>query len=782
MEKNVIKKHKKYKKRRKLGFFKKLLITFGVLILIGIIALATLIGYYYPRVPQLNTMLFDYSQNAIIYDRNNQPYQNLQGEENRQNVEYGNIPPVVRNAFIAVEDKRFYSHHGIDLYGTLRAISEVFLNRNLNGSGGSTITQQLIKQTHLTSEKSIERKFDEWILAYRLENIYSKEEILTAYLNKINFHGAEGIQAAAQQYFGKDTEELDIAESAVLAAIPNSPTYFDPYTYDENKEIIRDESGKIVLNEHNKDRAFNVLDKMEAQGYISEQENNIAKDEINNSLNLVFNNPNKVYSYFTDALYEDLLEDLSEELNLSEDEVVKYINTSGLKIYSTVDANIQEILEIASSDDSLFPEQSEAAEYVSYITGTEYRPEIGMTVVNNNDGSVVGMVGGRDNNASLTLNRATSHFQTGSSTKPITTYAPALEENIITLATVYNDIPISVDNWEPKNSEGTFNGPTTVRDALIHSVNTVAVQAFMDLGLSNSLDYADMLDLTIEDADANASALALGGYTYGQTTEQMAAAYATLASGGKYTKPYLYTKVLDSEGNIVISHTTNSDYVFSPETCFLITEALKEACTIGTTNITINGTEAAGKTGTTDNLVNAWFCGYTPNYSTAIWYGYDRNIVEADGENYELDIGITGGNKVGPAGMFEVVMNEIEENTIHKVFTQPSDLVKVEIDKTSGLKATTLTDLDPRGSQRYNEYFISGTQPTKEDQTHVATSFDTVTGMRASRNCPSSNVRTLGLIDVSKIKIPNGVTPLDFTGESTTIYNILTTAPTCTTH
>lgn len=639
------------------------------LILLGLLSTAGLIAYLYSRVPDLNPSLFDYSENAIIYDRYGNPYQNLQGEENRQSLSNEEIPEVVKDAFISIEDKRFYSHHGIDFYGTGRAIIEVITNRNLAGSGGSTITQQLIKQTHLSAAKTIERKFDEWILAYRLENIYSKEQILTSYLNKINFHGAEGIQAAAQQYFGKDAGELNITEAAVLAAVPNAPSYFDPYTYNENGEIIRDEYGEIILNENNKERAIEVISKMFDQGYITLEEADTAKQELqNNTVALVFNNPNRVYSYFTDEVYTQVLNDLVEYFDTTEDEVAKYINTSGLKIYSTVDPFVQSTLEEAVQNDSLFPSVSDQALILKEDTGIIFEPETGATVIDNSDGSIVGLVGGRENNASLTLNRASVPHQVGSSTKPITTYAPALEEEVLTLDSVYVDEPINIDGWQPQNSDGQFRGPVSVKNAIINSINTIAVKSFEDLGLDNSLDYGRKLGLTLPMEDENAGALALGGYTIGQTTIQMAAAYSTFARNGDYVPPYIYTKIEDSYGNVILYNDVTSQNVFSPDTSYLITEALKEASTNGTAHLNIKNSEFAGKTGTTDNFVDAYYSGYTPNYSMSVWYGYDAKNYQTDKQNYPLNIGVSGGSDRGPASLFEAVINKLESNTLYSSF------------------------------------------------------------------------------------------------------------------
>lgn len=775
-----MKKQKKQQTKPKKSPVRIIVITLLILCLLAAVGAACVVAYLYPKVPALDTSRFDYVENSIIYDKDGNYYQSLEGDENRQVIASEEIPDQVKNAFIAIEDRRFYKHHGVDLRGTARAVFEVLTNQNLEGSGGSTITQQLIKQTHLTSDRSIARKFNEWILATRLEKVYSKDQILTAYLNKINFHGADGIQAAARQYFDKAPKDLSVAQSAVLAAIPNSPSYYDPYTYDAEGHILKNADGTIALNPNNLSRAGRVITKMAEEGYITEDEAQAARSELESGAGLVYNNPNKVYSYFTDAVYNQLLLDLQRTMHYDEDEAAAYINKAGLKIYSTVDPAVQSAMESAAADDSLFPEQSAEAAAASEATGKNFIPQVGMTVINNADGSVSGMVGGRDNNASLSLNRAQSRFQPGSSTKPLTVFAPALEEKRATLASVYNDVPIDLKGWRPQNAERTFTGPMTIRDALIHSNNIVTVQTWQDLGSASSASYGKRLGLDIEDSDKTGAALALGGYTYGQTPEQMAAAYATFANKGVYTEPYLYTKVEDKDGNVILTHEPAKTQVFSPETSYLITDALRQAATNGTAHINAAGRDIAGKTGTTDDEMHAWFCGYTPDYTMSVWYGYDENQVDTESGDYRLNIGLAGGEKPGPAAMFERVITELP--TQGKTFERPANLKTAEIDKSSGKLATNLTDLDPRGSQRITEIFADGTVPTEKDDVHVAASFDTSTGYKAGPNCPKQAVHERALIDLSKIAFPTGITPVQQNYVPENLKNFLTTSQSCPVH
>lgn len=766
---------------------KKTVVLIILIVLAAILCISLALGaWLYTKVPELDFDRFNYAQTTVLLDKNGQGYQNLQGEENRRNISLTEIPVMVQNAFISIEDQRYYTHHGVDPRGIARAVLGVFRSGGIEGAGGSTITQQLIKLTQLNSEKTIERKFNEWVMALRLEQVYDKSHILELYLNKINFNGVDGIEAAANQYFNKEPAALTIAQAAILAAIPNAPSYFDPYTYNDEGHIIKNEAGQIVLNPHNQYRAGLVISKMLELGKISQTEADNANAELTAGAGLVYVDPNITYSYFTDAVYDQVLSDLQTKGKFKETEAINLLKSGGLNIYTTVDPAVQSQLEASAADDSLFPAQSDAAAQASNASGTSYTPQVGMTVVNNHDGSIAGIVGGREKNTNLSLNRATSRFPTGSCTKPLTVYGPALEEKKITLATVFNDAPLSYAGWQPTNADGTNAGPLTIRQGLAGSINTIAVQTWAALGVDKSAEYAKRLGLDlVESGDANdrtGASLALGGYVNGQTTLDMAAAFAAFPNEGNYIEPYLYTKVTDKDGNVIIDHTVHQTQVFSPQTAYLITNVLEQAVHGDTTNIAVGSTEVAGKTGTTDEERHAWFCGYTPNYSMAVWYGYDQNMVTVGEDSYALNIGIFGGELAGPAGMFQSVMNGLDQNA-KSTFNTPENLVKTDIDKTSGLLADSLTDADPRGSQRISEIFTDSTVPKKYDDVHVSVSIDSTTGQRATDNCPKTNIIQKILIDPKILEFHNGITSADSSFVPTSLSGILTTSiPTCTAH
>jgi len=781
---------KKWSRKKKVWF------TILMFLCVAIIAGGSFFAYLYTQVPPLNTDNFNYVENSKILDKDGNAYQNLMGSEYREAVTYDQIPENLSNAFIAIEDERFRSHHGIDYRRLTSALLSVVTSGNLDGPGGSTITQQLIKLTHLTSEKTINRKFEEIILALRLEKVYSKDQILEAYLNKVNMSEAWGVEAASKVYFGKDVSDITLAQSAVLASIVNLPSYYNPYVYTENENgesfISTNADGSITYNPNNQTRALLVLEKMKELSMISEADYTQAKTELETSqIGLVHNYPEYAYSYFTDAVYNEVLDDLMTENNLSQDEASEQLLNGGLTIYSTVDANIQSIMETDAQDESLYPSQSSAAAAASSAKSSDtgetvnYTPEVGMTVIDNQTGAVAGIVGGRTEKTNLSMNRALQKFQTGSSTKPLTAYGPALDTGAITLATPFENVAISVNGWQPQNSSGGYSGTTTVRDGLTNSINTIAVQAVMESGLETSADYGRKLGLDISEDDLGPAALALGGYSEGQTPLAMAEAFATFPNMGKYTEPYFYTKVVNSLGETILSNETpETSQVFKSSTAFLVTNVLEDVVQGGTTTLSIPNQEVAGKTGTTDEERHAWFCGYTNYYSMAVWMGYDENYVETSQGSYNLDINCFGGSFPGPAAMFQTVMRDIHTDLPSSTLpSAPDDIEKATVDKMSGKLATSLTYEDPRGSQAYSEYFASGTVPTTNDDWHVSAEIDSSTGQLATEYCPANLVTTKVFLDLPTENIfPDGVTPVssDFWVSSESALRLPT--ETCTLH
>ncbi|MFZ7130907.1 MAG: transglycosylase domain-containing protein [Eubacteriales bacterium] len=772
------KKPSKKEQRTKLKkFLKWFAISMLVLIVLGGGIGAALAYSWVKDAPALDLSQFEYIEPSYSVDMNGDFYQELQGKEKREILDIEEIPDMVKNAFIDIEDERFYSHKGVDVQGLIRAGIGVVISQSLSGPGGSTITQQLIKLTHLTPEKALQRKVVEMYLAMQLEMQYTKEQILEAYLNKVGFAYAWGVEAAAKTYFGKSVQDISVAQAAVLASIIKSPTYYKPYIIEEVEEdvydIKKEEDGKIYYNEKNQTRALAVVKKMYELDHITKEERDEATEQlINNDFGLQDPPDNNIYSYFTDTLIENILDDLmaSENFNFeSRQDAETYLFNSGLKIYSTIDPEVQDVLDENFEDDTLFPNQTGDAEKASKALSEEkgeeinYTPEGAVTIVENSTGHVVGMIGGRNKEKSRSLNRATQQFQVGSSTKPLTVYGPALETKSVTLATTFDDIPIKMGSKKITNSPDTYDGMTTIRNGLKYSKNTIAVQTLYTLGVENSLKYGRMLGLDISedpDEDLNYSSLALGGYTHGQSTLAMASAFSTFPNSGVKIEPVLYTRIEDRDGNTVLENKQEKTQVFSAQTTFLITDVLKTGVKGGTTTLYVPNAQIAGKTGTTNDRTHAYFCGYTPEYTAAVWYGYDQNIITVAKKNYYLNIGVSGGGQKGPAHMWEAIMQDIYKDKKSGSFPgNPGGIVTASVDSVSGKLPTELSTKDPRGSTVISEKFISGSVPSEEDDYHVEILMDMSTGKIASEFCPEELVEKVVRIRKPDDRFPNPVKP-----------------------
>lgn len=762
--------------------------------------------YWIATAPDINLENLKYIESSVILDKDGKVYQELQGKEKRKAIGIDQIPEQVQFAFIAIEDERFYTHQGIDLKGITKAVLNVVKNRSLSGPGGSTITQQLIKGTHLSDAKKLQRKIMEWKLSIELESMLTKDQILAAYLNKINFAWAWGIEAASNTFFNKPSSDLTLAQAAVLAAMPQAPSLYLPFVLETNAEdnvsyIVSqtDSAGNKTypLNPKNAARAKLVLNKMLELKYIVKAEYDIALQQVESG-NVGLQPESKsssIYSYFTDALYDQLLKDMVNKYGYTQESAQDALLNGGLVIQSTLDPQIQDILEKNAANGRLFPSQSSTARAASAAkskaTGEEinYIPQCAMVVIDNQTGYVTGLIGGRDKTSSLSLNRATRKFQVGSSTKPLTVYGPGLETGALTLATTFDDVRIDAGGWKPTNSGGGQSGMTTVRSGLARSLNLVAAQAWYKVGVETSSSYALKLGLELEESDYGAAALSLGGYTRGQTPLAMAAAFTTFPNQGVKSDPVLYTAVHDRDGKLLFENKGTKTQIFSPATSYLITDVLQMVVRGGTTTLSIPGVPVAGKTGTTDERRHAYFCGYTPYYTASVWYGYDENKVMAGGQTYTLNIGIFGGSKPGPAMMWETSMREIHAAKGLKSGSfpaRPDNIVTAAVDGVSGKLPNEWSAKDPRGSKVYTEMFIAGTVPTEKDDFHQELVLCSVSGKLATQYCPADLVTKKVVIVKPETRFPAGVKALNPTfvpgSESGVVYFPTTGDNTCPIH
>ena len=734
---------------------------------------------------------------TTIYDNKGSTIKTLSNHDsNRIYTPLSSVPKNLQHAFIAIEDERYYSHNGIDLYGIIRATFLGIRNQSLS-QGGSTITQQLIKnnvlgiQPEKTTMERLERKIKEQSLALELEKIASKQYILEEYLNAINLgEGTLGVQTASQKYFNKDVSKLTLSECAVLASITKNPTRLNPVTHPEN----------------NASRRSLVLQNMLEQHYITKKEYREAlSDDVYTRIqkNAAAAPAKKTTnSYFEDALILQVVKDLKKQLGYDETKAYNAIYSGGLKIYSTQDQQIQKIADSVTNDASNYPKATKIAlsyslsaktvsgkdvvysdhnlldymrknnlgnqliftdeanaktvvtKFKQYILSkgetitnesfqTTIQPQISMTIMNQSNGTVEALVGGRGNKTSdLSLNRATGTTrQPGSTFKILSAFLPALDKNHMTLATVYEDAPYNyIDTNRPvRNYYKGYKGYSTIREAITNSMNVVSAKTIADVTPKTSFEYLMNLGfstLVSNETTSNGNvytditqSLSLGGLTYGVTNMELTSAYASIANGGTYQKPVLYTKVVDHNGNILLSNTQKGKRVMKESTAFLLTDAMKDVITKGTgKSAKLSSSMAvAGKSGTTSNSYDYWFSGYTPYHTASVWMGYDKNTNFASDNTHK---------KIWTKVMNEIIKTKQEQTTD---FKKPADIVKAKVCKESGkLAIKGVCDHDPRGSRVITEYFEKGTVPTQTCDIHVAVEVCKTSDKLATKNCPAN--------------------------------------------
>lgn len=546
-----------------------------------------------------------------ILDANGNLITNVHATENRTIVSLDKIPKNLRDAFIAVEDNRFYDHHGIDPIGIGRAIYSNIVSGGV-AQGGSTITQQLAKNAFLTQDQTITRKVQEAFIAIRLEQKYTKDEILEMYLNQIYFgQGAYGVEAAAQTYFGKDVSQLDLSECAMLAGIPRSPNYYSPL------------NNLAAANE----RKSEVLDQMVKYNYIDQATATKTKAEALRLVNPKDLQKDTTGSYFIDYVTQEVIDKFG----------ANAVYKEGLKIYTSIDVNMQKAAEQAVN--STLP--------TYYTDGNGLiQPQAALVAIDPATGYIKAMVGGRGTDQ---FNRATMAVrQPGSSFKPFT-FVTALE-NKMTPDTSVEDKPFKLGGWEPQNYDRTFRGTVNMRQTAINSLNVPTIRFAEDIGIDKVLTTAQNLGistLVTDNSQPNDKNLAasIGGLTRGVTALDMAGAYAAFANKGVYTKPTAIIKVVDRKGNVIYEHKPEQKQAISERAATLLTDMLEDVINKGTGKAANINRPAAGKTGTTDNYQDAWFAGYTPQLATVVWMGCD--------DNSQMP-GITGGTV--PAKIWQAFM------------------------------------------------------------------------------------------------------------------------------
>ena len=661
------------------------------------------------------------NENSVVKDTDGNIIATLGSERKKEKISFSEMPDNLKNAYVAIEDERFYSHHGVDIKRTGSAILSYIFNFGSSSFGGSTITQQLVKNLTGDNTDSVIRKVKEWGKAYELEWYFSKDEILELYLNVI-YVGPNiyGVQTGAKYYFSKDATDLSLAECAFLAGINNAPNSYNPFGDADNSEKIEN-------------RTKTVLSKMLELEYINQEEYSSAVEEVENGLNFKegsIESEDGIYSYHTDALINEIISDISEEKNITTDFATNYIYLSGLTINSTQNSNIQNVTE---------KEFQKKTYQVMSENGTD-TSQSAMVIIDQSNGQVISCVGGLgEKDTARGLNRATQSVrQTGSAIKPLAVLAPALDKKIITPASIYDDTQkVFEDNYSPENYDG-YLGEITVRRALESSQNIPFVEIMEELKPKNSIKYLEKMGISIlTDKDNNLS-LALGGLEKGISPLEMASAYATIANGGTYIEPTFYTTIVNRLGKTVLESNLKEKRVISQNVAYVLSELLTQPVqgANGTaTYCSISGMDVAAKTGTTDENYDRWLCGFTPYYTAVTWFGYDQNeTVYYNNQN--------------PAGLiWASVMKSIHSNLEGKRFEKPSGVTEATICAETGKLANTGCP------NTYTEYFVWGTVPgtcdihegQKITNNNKATNSDSYTeksnnNSSNSNNAPNDNV------------------------------------------
>ena len=676
--------------------------------------------------------------------------QRLIGSENRVWIPLEQIPIDVQNAFIAIEDHRFFEHKGVDLRRTAGALLGFFSG----GAhyGGSTITQQLVK--NLTGDNSVspKRKITEIMRALDLEGRMTKEAILEIYLNTVYLaEGCYGLETAAETYFGKSASELTAAEGAALAAVIQYPTKYDPVKNPENNRARRD----------------TVLWRMHELGLLEDEayEESVSSQTV---LHLGAQTENEVKnSWYTEVVIEDVIADLSERYGLSRTAASRMLYNGGLSVYTAMDRKMQEAVEQYYENIENFPKSEEGA-----------RAESATVLIDPKSGRLLAVAGNiGEKKSDRIFNLATQMLRSpGSVIKPVTVYAPALEKDLITWASVYDDVPVTFTKsgsgyslW-PKNNPRVYAGLTTVNTALCRSTNTVAVRILGQLGVQTSFGYAKRLGIShlIERengengeilSDVAVAPLALGAVTRGVSVREMTGAYGALACGGVYHESFSYTAVYDKDGNLLLSHDESGERVFSEETADIMTRMLQNVVAYGTAkDLTLQKSVAvAGKTGTSNANTDRWFIGYTPDLLCGVWYGYK-------------DARDIGTHKKNPAVLiFDGLLTKIygrnasETVSLDKghTFAQSEGVVKCLYCKDSGELPTSACSHDLRGHRLEYGYFKKGTEPSSRCDTHILVDYDGKTNALAAPHCPSENIVRIALLKYYNRSFPCRVTVTD---------------------
>ena len=740
-------------------------LSFVLALCVALALLGAVVGIakaFVDTAPTLDLAALDaQDKTSFIYDSQGNLITDYKGTEDRIMVSIDEIPEMLQNAFIAVEDARFYEHNGVDVKRIVGALVANFTSGSTQG--GSTITQQLIKQTVLSSEQSYKRKLQEAYLAMELETRYTKKQILESYLNTIFLGGSYyGVRVAAYGYFGKSLDQLTLRECAMLAGLTRSPNYYNPRSNFYTRNTEGSSTPDITNN-----RTDYVLRQMRENGLITAQQYNAALDR--STASVLEKSPASAdmyaYPHYVEYAISDVVDTFLDLNGLEDTSANRYamenkLRTGGYSVYLCLDTEIQEIVEDTLANWSSYPRLRDPSDKVyqsrnSDGTYTEIeQPQAAACVFDYRTGELKAIVGGRYKPTTRkTLNRASGMtMPVGSSIKPLTVYAPAIDLGASPASIAYN-MPVPISGWKdssgkdswPKNyGGGGYKGPQSFRSALRNSYNTAAAQILMTyVGVSRSVEYLHLMGIPDKNINADPFGLALG--SSGLTPVQMAVAFGTIANKGVYQQPLSFSRIVDSNGNVVVDMHQQQDrhQVFKPSTAYLVVDMLKEAVQSGTgTKAKISSQVVAGKTGTNSDSKGVFFAGMTGWYSGSVWIGHD---------NYKaLSSKATGGNAAAP--LWQSFMEKIHKaknlDSREIIDGTPSDynLVRVTTCGVSGQLATDACYNDVNGYKTITDYWSADSVPTAYCSMHKSVSVCTESGLLATDYCPSYSVESRGIV------------------------------------
>lgn len=728
-----LKKEKKKKNRK----HPKLILTLKILLILfllmcialaGVIA-AIFFGVFGDDFEIKKEDLVISASNSKIVDVNGNVIADLSGDEKRKIITLDQMADYLPKAYIAIEDERFYEHDGVDFKRTGGAIFSKLIGKG--SYGGSTITQQLVKNITKDDEASgiegILRKIREWAKAYQVERMISKKQILELYLN-ILYVGGEGnlhgVELGAEYYFNKSAKDLDLAECSFLAGINSQPNYYNPYKLYSETDTEEARANRI------RSKCLTVLSKMKELGYVTNDEEYnaaVAKVEAGLPFQKSEAGSGTVYSYHTDALIEQVIAQVMQEKNVTREIAENYIYGSGLTIYSTVDPSIQSTME---------QEFAKTDRYQRTSGATGAKSQAGMAVIDYKKGDVLGVVGSLGTKTEARgLNRATqSYRQTGSVMKPLAVIAPGLEEKVIQASTVYDDAATAFGSYKPKNYNA-FRRLVNIREFIKTSQNIPAVKIMAELTPAKSIDYLKKMGITTlykngesQSYNDESLPLSIGGLSRGISPLEMTVAYGSIANGGESITPTFYSKIEDSNGNVIMTPNQTRTRVISPQNAYITTSILQEPVKSGgtATYCSISGIDVAAKTGTTDDYKDRWLCGYTPYCVAACWYGYDNP------EHVYYS-----GASTNPAGdLWDSVMTAIHKGKDGARFERPEGIVEAWVCKTTGCIAS-------KSCAAYKEIFTSDNMPPKCEG-HETQKLCKETGKLATEFCPETEEKVAG--------------------------------------